>query len=710
MKLKQSWFGAVRAGVSAFILAVVAISSGPLPAAPSAETLSPEPQHAQVAKYIRSILNDGHYSRPRINDDLSLKMFDQYLSMLDGNRSYFTQADIDQFSKYKTSLDDALARGDLSAPYEIFTAFQKRWEGRYDFAISLLQKPMKFDGKDSFVVDREKAPWPKNADELNELWRQRVKYDALNLKLAKKEWPEIKELLTKRYEAAKRRMSQTNSEDVFSYFMNAVTAAVDPHSNYFSPPQAENFDIEMKLSLEGIGAVLQTDDVYTKVARLVEMGPADKSKQIFAEDKIISVGQDNQPMVDVVGWRLDDVVDLIRGKAGSVVRLEVMPHSAGADGKTKIISLVREKVKLEEQAAKSEVIKIDRPGRQHSIGVITVPKFYVDFQARAMGDENYKSVARDVRDLLVKLKADKVDGVILDLRNNGGGGLDEAAQMSGLFIDQGPIVQERTQFGQISVLPDEDPGETWDGPLVVLINGQSASASEIVAAALQDYGRALIVGETSFGKGTVQTVVDLNRYRDGPGQNFGQIKLTVHKFYRVDGNSTQHRGVVPDIQLPPMFDSAEFGESSLPNAMPWDHIQAANYAIAGDVKKYVPQLKAMQDKRVAKDPEYQYLLQDIAEYNVRKNEKTVTLNEAERKAERDQFEKKQLARENARRKLKGLPPLKVLPEQPATDEPADSSDDVRLTEAANILSDLIWLQSGQRVVDASDSKRAARTN
>ena len=709
MKQTQSWFGALRAGVAAFVLAVVAISSNPLPAAAKAEVLSPEPQHALVTKIIRSILNDAHYMRPRINDDLSVRVFDQYLSMLDNNRSYFLQADIDQFSKYKVTLDDALARGDLSVAYEIFATFQQRWEGRYDYAISLLQTAMKFDGKDSFVADREKLPWPKNSDELNELWRQRVKYDALNLKLAKKEWPEIKELLTKRYEAAKRRMTQTNSEDVFSYFMNAVTAAVDPHSNYFSPPQAENFDIEMKLSLEGIGAVLQTDDVYTKVAKLVEMGPADKSKQIFAEDKIISVGQDSQPMVDVVGWRLDDVVDLIRGKAGSVVRLEVMPHSAGADGKTKLISIVREKVKLEEQAAKSEMIKVDRPGRKHNIGVITVPKFYVDFQARAMGDENYKSVARDVRDLLVKLKADKVDGVILDLRNNGGGGLDEAAQMSGLFIDQGPIVQERSQLGQITILPDEDPGVTWDGPLIVLINGQSASASEIVAAALQDYGRALLVGETTFGKGTVQTVYDLNRFRDNPGQNFGQVKLTVHKFYRVDGNSTQHRGVIPDIQLPPMFDPAEFGESSLPNAMPWDHIQAANYAAVADMRKFVPQLKAMQDKRVNKDREYQYLLEDIAEYNVRKNDKTVTLNETERKAERDQFDQKQLARENARRKLKGLPALKVLPEQPVAEQ-ADSSDDVRLTEAGNILSDLIWIKSGQRVVDAGEGKRAARTN
>lgn len=708
MKRNQRWLGAMRAGVAAAVLAVVAISSGPLPAAPSAEALKPEPQHALAAKIIRSYLGDLHYARPRVNDDLSQRMFDQYLNMLDGNRSYFLQADIDQFAQYRTQLDEAMARGDMRFAYDLFALFQKRWESRYDYAISLLQKPMKFDGKDSFQFDREKAPWPKNMAELNELWRQRVKNDALNLKLADKNWDEIKELLTKRYEAAKRRMAQTNSEDVFSYFMNAFTAAVDPHSNYFSPPQAENFDIEMRLSLEGIGAVLQTDDVYTKIVRLVEMGPADKSKQVYPEDKIIAVGQDNGPMVDVVGWRLDDVVDLIRGKAGSVVRLEVMPHAAGADAKTKIVSIVREKVKLEEQAAKSEVIKVDKSGRQHSIGVITVPKFYVDFQARAMGDENYKSVARDVRDLLQKLKAEKVDGVVLDLRNNGGGGLDEAAQMTGLFIDEGPVVQERNQIGQVSVLSDEEPGVTWDGPLVVLINGQSASASEIVAAALQDYGRALVIGETSFGKGTVQTVVDLNRFRDGPTP-FGQLKLTVHKFYRVNGTSTQHRGVIPDIPLPPMFDTAEFGESALPNAMPWDYIQATNYAPVGDVKQFVPQLRAMQEKRVVKDPEYQYLLEDIAEYNQRKKEKTVTLNEAERKAEREQFDRKELARENARRKLKGLAPLSKLPETPEADSTATDRD-VRLTEAVNILSDMIWLQSGQRVVDAGDGKRAARTN
>lgn len=687
------------------LAAVLTVTAG-VQASPDAGPLKPERMHVQSSRYITRLLTDYHYLRPKLNDELSAKVFERFLEMLDGSRSYLLQSDIDQISKYRTQLDDALARGDLSVAYEIFAVFQKRWAERYDYALALAAKPMSFDGNDQFAFDREKAPWPRDMNEMNALWAARVKNDALNLKLANKKPEEIRDLLTKRYEAAKRRMTQTNSEDVFSYYMNALTAAIEPHTSYFSPPQAENFDIEMRLSLEGIGAVLQSDDVYTKVARLIEAGPADKSKQIFPEDKVLAVGQENGPMIDVVGWRLDDVVDLIRGKAGTTVRLEILPHKAGADGASKTITLLRDKVKLEEQAAKSSVLPIEGNGQRYNIGVINVPKFYVDFQARAMGDKNYKSVARDVRDLVQKLKAENVDGIILDLRNNGGGGLDEATQMSGLFIDKGPVVQERTQTGQVSVLVDEEPGVVWGGPLVVLVNGQSASASEIVAAALQDYGRALVIGEPTFGKGTVQTVFDLNRLRDGSDFMYGQVKYTVHKFYRVSGQSTQHRGVLPDITLPTLWEQSEFGEGALPNAMAWDYIPATHYTPVGNLQRFVPQLKTLQEKRVKNATEYQYLLEDLAEYKARKADTTVSLNEAQRRAERDKWDQKQLARENARRKLKGLEPLKALPDAPDVEDADKDAPDARLTESAHVLADLIWLQNGQRVVDAGDRKPA----
>ncbi len=680
--------------VRSLLLGVV-ISVLPLSVGADATPLKPEPWHKHTAQMITSILRQNHYVRSlRFNDELSGKVMDQLLSSLDPSRSYFVQADIDSFQPYRTQIDEALLRGDLQIPYQIFNVFLQRWNERYDHALTVVQKPLSFDSKERLEFDREKAPWPKDAAEANELWRLRVKNDALNLKLAKKKPEEIKDLLTKRYEMAKRRMNQSNSEDVFSYYMNAFAMTLDPHTNYMSPRQAEVFDIEMRLSLEGIGAVLQSDDVYTKVVSVVPMGPADRSKQINPEDRIVGVAQGDGPFEDVIGWRLDDVVAKIKGKAGSQVRLEVLPKANEADGKTKIVSITREKVKLEDQAAKSSVKTIDDKGQKYQIGVIDVPKFYVDFQARAMGDENYKSVARDVRDLITKLKAQKVDGIVLDLRNNGGGGLDEAAMMTGLFIDHGPVVQERNPIGSINVVEDDEPGVTWNGPLAVLVNGQSASASEIVAAALQDYGRAVVIGEPTFGKGTVQTMFDLNRLRDSDSDVLGQVKYTVHKFYRVTGQSTQHRGVLPDISLPTIYDQSEFGEGALPNALPWDFVPQTKFTPAGHVQKWVPQLKALHEKRVAKDPEFQYVVADVAEYNQRRKDKTISLNEQERRSEREKAQAKELARENARRARKGLSPLKALPEN---ETPDDDELDVRLNAAAQIVADMARLQNSKRL-------------
>lgn len=661
-----------------------------------AAPLKPESWHKNTSQMITGILRQNHYVRSlKFNDELSNKVLDQYLNSLDASRIYFIQADIERFDGYRTQLDESLQRGDLQIPYQIFNVFLQRWNERYDFALAYVQKPITFDSKERLEFDREKSPWPKDSATANELWRLRIKNDALNLKLAKKNPDEIKSLLTKRYEMAKRRMNQSNSEDVFSYYMNAFATTFDPHTNYMSPRQAEAFDIEMKLSLEGIGAVLQSDDVYTKVVSVVPMGPADRSKQINPEDKIVGVAQGDAAFEDVIGWRLDDVVAKIKGKAGSVVRLEVLPKANAADGKTKIVSITREKVKLEDQAAKSSLKVIEEGGRKYTIGVIDVPKFYVDFQARAMGDENYKSVARDVRDLITKLKTQKVEGIVLDLRNNGGGGLDEAAMMTGLFIDHGPVVQERDAVGSISLVDDDEPGVTWSGPLAVLVNGQSASASEIVAAALQDYGRAVIIGEPTFGKGTVQQMFDLNRLRDNNAETLGQIKYTLQKFYRVTGQSTQHRGVLPDIALPTIYDQADFGEGSLPNALPWDFVPRTKFTPVQQVQKWVPQLKSWHEKRVAKDVEYQYVVADVNEYNQRKKDKTISLNEQERKAEREKANSKELTRENERRARKGLPALKALPENELA---ADEAQDVRLDATARIVADMVKLHANKRLV------------
>lgn len=703
MTVKQKSLWGLRAGVAALSLVLIGMASSPTPAAPEKVLLEPTRVQAQSASYVANLLADYHYARPKLNDELSSKIFDQYFKILDGGKSYFLASDIAKFEKFRGALDNSLQSGDLSVAYDIYQVFQARWNERYSYAISLLAEEMKFDTPDKFYFDREKASWVQDKKSLDELWRQRVKNDALNLRLADKAWPEIKTLLEKRYETAKRRMVQVNSEDIFSTFMNAVTSSIDPHATYFSPPQAENFNIEMRLSLEGIGAVLQSDDVYTKVVSLVEMGPADKSKQIKPEDKIVAVGQDNGEMIDVIGWRLDDVVKLIRGKAGTVVRLDVVPTTAGVDGASKRITITREKVKLEDEAAKSKLITVKTNNVEHRVGVITVPKFYIDFDARMRGDKNYVSVSRDVKRLLNEFKAQNVDGVVLDLRNNGGGALDEAAAMTGLFVDAGPVVLEKNQFGQVSVIRSPESAPVWTGPLAVLVNGQSASASEILAAALQDYGRALIVGETTFGKGTVQTVTDLNPLRDRAGDRLGAIKYTVQKFYRITGGSTQHKGVTPDISFPSIFTPEEFGESSLDNALPWDFTTPTRYTSSEGIKKLLPVLSKKSDSRIGVNPEFSYIKSDIQEFSSRKNEKYVSLNLDERKAERERNKQQTLTRENERRARKGEAKLEALPE----DYSAKNEQDVFLDESANIVSDMIVLSKQTQLV-ANDKREPAR--
>ncbi|MFT6733329.1 MAG: carboxyl-terminal processing protease [Polaribacter sp.] len=670
--------------------------------------LAPEAKHRRASRYIAYFMKNRHYKKQTLDNEQSGLVLDNYIKYLDGNKAYFLAADIKDFERYRYKLDDAIWSGLVQPAFHIYDVFQSRWEERNTFATKFLETEINFSTDDNYFYDRDDSAWAKNEDELNAYWTSRIKNDALNLVLADKSVEKVKELLGKRYAAAMRRSAQVNSEDVFSYFMNAYANTVDPHTSYFSPRTAENFDIDMKLSLEGIGAVLQTDEVYTKINMIVTGGPADKSKQLAVDDRIISVGQDNDPLVDVVGWRLDDVVDLIRGSAGTQVRLEIESENASVQGKTKTVSIIREKVKLEEQAAKSEVIEVPSSffdkekvvdlvvdGKQLedkkllNVGVIDLPKFYIDFQAKSAGEKNYRSTTRDIKKLIETMQRENdIQALIIDLRSNGGGSLGEAISLTGLFIDEGPVVQEKELQGKVQVLPDIDPGVAWSGPLAVLVNGSSASASEIFAGAIQDYDRGLIIGEQTFGKGTVQNVIDLNYFLRTEDNRAGALKLTIDKFYRITGESTQLKGVMPDIKFPDPIARDRFGESSYVSALQWDVIDAVSFDNVKRVSQYVPLLTKMHQERVLKNQEYQYIVSDIQELNKKREESKISLSIEKRKQERLDDKTKRLTRENIRREITGKKSIKEIDE----DTELVEIDDVKLYETAKILSDLISIK------------------
>jgi carboxyl-terminal processing protease len=659
------------------------------------KVLTPEKLHPLKTKIIMSRLKD-HYRRPLIDDDFSKQVLEAYLESLDGNRSYFYRKDIEEFNQYKDWLDDALKVGDVSFAFDMYNLFRTRWNERYQFAATILDNPMNFNVDESFIYDREGLDWPKDKKEMNELWRKRVKSDLLNLVLAGKEQEQATELLKKRYESHIRRLKQTKNEDVFEAYMNSVSRTVEPHTAYFSPRTQENFDIDMSLKLEGIGAVLQSDDVYTKINELVVGGPAFKSKQLKINDKIVGVGQGELPVVDVVGWRLDDVVKLIRGPAGSTVRLEVIADAAEAS-ESKVVIIERDEIKLEDKAAKSEVIEqLGEDGKVKRIGVINIPRFYLDFEAYYRNDENYRSTTRDVKKLITGLEKQNIDGLLIDLRNNGGGALHESIELTGLFIDKGPVVQQRSSSGRIRVMSDTNEGVFYDGPLAVLINGYSASASEIFAAAIQDYGRGIILGEQTFGKGTVQTVFDLNQAVQKIDETLGAFKYTNAKFYRVNGGATQHKGVIPDISFPSAFDALEFGESAQKNALPWDDIESATFTPLSQKDFQISKLEQSFKQRIKDNVEFQFLQQDIEEYNRRKNDKEISLNKEKRIKERDQRKAESLARVNLRRKNKALAPVKSLDD---VDDNIDKIPDYKLTEAVAILADYIHIKYKQQIAN-----------
>ncbi|ELO1773937.1 carboxy terminal-processing peptidase [Vibrio fluvialis] len=628
--------------------------------------LSPEVQHETASKRVTSRFTRSHYKHFNLDDQFSQAIFERYIEMLDYNRNLFTQADIDSFKDWSVQLDDQLKVGNNQIAFDLYNLSMEKRFDRFQYALSLLDHEITFDTDESIELDRSKAAWPKDQAEVDELWRKRVKYDALNLKLAGKEWPEIKETLAKRYNNAIKRLTQTHSEDVFQLYMNAFARQIDPHTSYLSPRNAEQFQSEMNLSLEGIGAVLQMTDDYTVIRSLVAGGPASNSKQLGEGDRIIGVGQDGEDIVDVIGWRLDDVVQLIKGPKGTKVKLQVLPD--GKDAKSYVVTIVRDKIRLEDRAVKSEIIEKD--GKK--IGVLEVPSFYV-------------GLSQDTDKLITELKEKNVDGIIVDLRNNGGGALTEATALSGLFITSGPVVQVRDSYGRVNVNSDTDGKVSYSGPMTVLINRYSASASEIFAAAMQDYGRAIILGENSFGKGTVQQHRSLNHIYDLFDKELGYVQYTIQKFYRIDGGSTQNKGVIPDIAFPTAVDAAETGESMESNALPWDSIDKAKYEKLHDFHKMITVLSAEHQTRIAKDMEFSFIQQDIAKYKAEKDDNYLSLNEKVRKAQSEKSDQERLDRINTRQKAMGKQEFKTLQDVPKDYE----APDAYLDESVAIMVDMI---------------------
>ncbi|WP_445398686.1 carboxy terminal-processing peptidase [Zobellella sp. An-6] len=631
--------------------------------------LAPEGQHAAASKRITALFTRSHYQQFQLDDAFSEEIFNRYVESLDFGKNIFTRDDIARFGRHRHSFDDLLKAGRLETAFEMYNeSLQRRYE-RLVYALSLLDTPMSFDGNEEYQFDRSKADWPRDSSELDELWRQRVKFDALSLALAEKDWDEIKDTLTKRYNNAIKRLSQSESEDAFQSFANAFARAIEPHTSYLSPRNAERFETEMNLSLEGIGAVLQAEDDYTVIRSLVPGGPAAKSNELQPEDRIIGVGQSIEQIVDVIGWRLDEVVDLIKGPKGTKVWLQIQRGQAVA-ATPRVVELTRDTVRLEDRAASGKVIEVDGD----SIGVVEIPSFYVNLSV-------------DVTKEIDKLKQQGISGLVIDLRANGGGALTEASALTGLFIDSGPVVQIRDGLGRISVNSDEDNQRVYDGPMAVLVDRYSASASEIFAAAMKDYGRAIILGENTFGKGTVQQHRSLARIYDLYENPMGFVQFTIAKFYRINGGSTQNKGVKPDIPFPTAIEAEETGESMEKNALPWDQISSLEFGRLQDLTPLLGKLRQWHQARIEQDPEFAYIFEDIREYQRLKDKDAVSLNLAERKAELDEQDARSLARLNDRLRRAGRDPVDTLDQAPGDFEP----DDSYLEEAARITADLAKL-------------------
>ncbi|TKC55831.1 tail-specific protease [Pedobacter hiemivivus] len=665
-----------------FTAAVLACHAAPQPQqlVQGVSNIMPDEKQALVCKEIVALIENYNYKKIKVNDSISSLVLDKYIKELDPYKYYFQASDIKEFEKFRNSLDDNFRNGDLNAPFYIFNVYLKRYNEFINFAFTEIKAKQNFNANETYVFDREKMPWAKSKAELDDIWRKRIKYELVNLKIAGTAEAKNQETLTKRYRALKSQASKLNNQDVFQTIMDAFTETIDPHTNYFNPANAQQFNEDMARSFEGIGARLQLENEILKISEVVPGGPAFKSKLLSAGDRIIGVAQGDGEFEDIIGWRIENSVAKIKGPKGTKVRLKIIPVGKEMSSKPVIIELVREKIVMEDQSAKKKVQTIQSDGKPYKIGIITVPAFYADFKAANAGDPNYKSTTRDVRLLIDTLKRlDKVDAIVMDLRANGGGSLVEAIDLTGLFINKGPVVQVKDLKNEVEVSEDTNPGVVWDGPLGVMVDRLSASASEIFAGAIQDYGRGIIMGTQTYGKGTVQSSIDMNKLvnpsilqklaalvnKNGTiiktgkeDVKLGQINLTMAKFYRVTGSSTQHKGVLPDIQFPSLYPMDKIGEDTEPSALPWDEVKKSDFAPVADLTPFKSELVKLHEQRMDKSPDYKIMVQDIAESKKRESEVSVPLNEAKLKVERDSLEAKNLARLNSLRASRGLAPVK----------------------------------------------------
>jgi carboxyl-terminal processing protease len=667
-----------------------------------AGSVVPSERHRSVARKVGQMLEGMHYSQSKLDDKLSAIVYTRYLESIDSQHTSLLAADIAEFDQYKLRFDDMIRSGDVDPAFAIFARFQQRNRERIKYAISQLDKEPNWTLNESFEFNRDKAPWAASPAELDDFWRKRVKNDALSLMLTGKNWDETSKLLKKRYETTLKRIDQVSPDDVFESLMNSYARAYDPHSSYFSPRSSEEYRIQMSLNYDGIGASLQLIDDYVTIMNVIEGGPAAVAGTLSIKDRITGVGQGKEgPVTDVLGWRIDDVVQLIRGRAGTQVRLQVLPAGAAPGTPEKTLEFTRNKVTLEAQAAQKELRTIKRGDKEYRVGIINVPAFYQDVEAQNAGDKEFRSTTRDVRRLINELKAEKIDGLVLDLRGNGGGYLPEATALTGLFIDKGPVVQLKVTTGELEVQDDPESGVAYAGPLAVLVDRFSASASEIFAGALQDYHRATILGQRTFGKGTVQNLVPLDRWSPRPVN--GQLTVTIGKFYRVTGESTQHRGVEPDVTLPSQIDMEEFGESALEGALPWDRIPGVPFRSEGKAQQPNIAVLATEEKtRADRDPDYRWLVADLAAADVMRKQTSLSLNLQQRKEERERLERERLTRENARRAAQNLPPLKT------AEELADAKfPDTVLDQATEVMTDMV---TGARPLHSTPARTVRSEN
>jgi carboxyl-terminal processing protease len=657
--------------------------------------ITPDEKQGVVTRLVAEMLTNNNYKKVQLNDSLSAVIYNRYLKSLDDEHNYLLSSDVQSFAQFKTKLDDDIKAGDLTDVFYMFNVYQKRYMERVNYSLTQLDNNFDFTKNEMFTYDRENLPFVASVNEMNEIWGKRVKYDMLNLKLASADMAKNKEILRKRYQNLLNNANKLSNQDVFQIFMDAFTGAVDPHSNYFNPFNASQFNMQMSKSLEGIGATLATENDYVTIKSIVPGGPAFKTKQVNVDDRIIAVGQGKDgEYKDIVGWRIDDAISLIRGPKGTLVKLKLLPKGAKVSDQPKVLEIVREKIVLEDQSAKKEIKTYNTNGKITKIGIINIPDFYMNFAEYRSGNPNYKSVTRDVKLILDTLKAEHVDGVVIDLRQNPGGSLPEAINLTGLFIKSGPVVQVRDSRNRVDVEEDEDPTVAYSGPLAVMIDRFSASASEIFAGAIQDYGRGIIIGTQTYGKGTVQNEIDLDqqlepsikekilamlhknnqvRVPEGSGNQsiFGQLNLTVAKFYRINGTSTQHKGVIPDIKFPSLIPLDKYGEDTEPSALPYDVIAKSNYAKVADLSTVIPKLNQMFTSRMATNPAYKYLSTAMDEYKIREAEKSISLNEEQLKKQRDTDEQKALDGKNQERLGLGLPPVKKAQAKPKQTQDLD---------------------------------------